>query len=89
MKLTVEAKANIVAQFRTALGDTGSPAVQIGLLTSRINMLTEHLRMHKKDFHSRRGLFSLVTKRRRLMAYLKRKDAATYARLVQELNLRG
>lgn len=89
MNLTVEAKAKVVAQFRKALGDTGSPEVQIALLTSRINMLTEHLRTHKKDFHSRRGLFSMVTKRRRLMAYLKRKDAATYARIVQELGLRG
>ena len=89
MKLNAEAKANIVERFRRAVGDTGSSEVQIALLTSRISLLTEHLRTHKKDFHSRRGLISMVNQRRKLMAYLKRVDPARYAGIVQELGIRG
>ena len=73
MKFSAETKASIVEQFRRAVGDTGSPEVQIALLTARINMLTGHLKAHKKDFHSRRGLIRLVNSRRNLLAYLKRK----------------
>lgn len=72
MKLNAEAKAEIMKQFQRDGSDTGSSEVQIALLTSRINLLTDHLRVHKKDFHSRRGLISLVNQRRKLMIYLKR-----------------
>lgn len=89
MKLNAEAKANIVAQFQRAVGDTGSPEVQVALLTTKISLLTEHLKTHKKDFHSRRGLISMVNSRRTLLAYLKRTNAAAYTRVVQELVLRG
>lgn len=89
MKLNAQAKASIVEQFQRAAGDTGSPEVQIALLTTRINQLTEHLKMHKKDFHSRRGLISMVNQRRNLLDYLKRENYATYTRVVQELGLRG
>ena len=87
--MTAEAKANIVAQFRRAAGDTGSPEVQIALLTARIGVLTEHLKLHKKDFHSRRGLISLVNRRKNLLSYLKSTDTSLYARIIQELGLRG
>lgn len=89
MKLTAEAKATIVERFRRAVGDTGSSEVQIALLTSRINLLTEHLRVHKKDFHSRRGLIAMVNQRRKLMLYLKNTDPTSYARVVQDLGIRG
>jgi small subunit ribosomal protein S15 len=89
MRLTAEATAGIVAKFRRAAGDTGSSEVQIGLLTARINMLTEHLKLHKKDFHSRRGLISLVNRRRSLLAYLKSTDSARHASVIQELGIRG
>lgn len=89
MKLSAEAKANIVEQFRRAAGDTGSPEVQVALLTTRIGLLTDHLKNHKKDFHSRRGLISMVNRRRNLLAYLKREDSTAYTRIVQELGLRG
>jgi small subunit ribosomal protein S15 len=68
--------------------DTGSAEVQIALLTGRINLLSDHFKSHKKDFHSRRGLLSLVGKRRRLLAYLKKKDNAKYQELLEKLNLR-
>lgn len=89
MKLSAEGKADIVAQFRRAASDTGSPEVQIALLTTRINLLTEHLKLHKKDFHSRRGLISMVNQRRALLAYLKNNDPTRYAGVIQELGLRG
>ncbi len=89
MKLTAEAKATIVERFRRAVGDTGSSEVQIALLTSRINLLTDHLRVHKKDFHSRRGLIAMVNQRRKLMQYLKTTDPTRYARVVQDLGIRG
>jgi small subunit ribosomal protein S15 len=89
--MTVDAKANatVIKQFQRAPQDTGSPEVQIALLTNRINSLTLHLKEHKKDFHSRRGLISMVNQRRNLMAYLKRKNKDIFSRLVQELGLRG
>lgn len=89
MKLSAEAKATVVEKFQRAVNDTGSPEVQVALLTTRINLLTEHLKTHKKDFHSRRGLISMVNRRRKLLAYLKRQDSAAYARLVQDLGIRG
>jgi small subunit ribosomal protein S15 len=88
MSLTKEAKTEVVSRFAKHEGDTGSPEVQIALLTARINELTEHLREHKKDHHSRRGLLMLVGQRRRLLNYLRRRDIARYRELVQELGLR-
>ena len=88
MSLTVEAKREIVQKFGKSETDTGSPEVQIALLTARINHLTEHLREHKGDHHSRRGLLMLVGQRRRLLNYLGRKDVDRYRSLIQELGLR-
>jgi len=82
-------KPGIIDEFRTHPGDTGSPEVQVALLTRRIQYLTEHFKTHKKDFHSRRGLLRLVGRRRRLLDYLKRKDIARYRDLVKRLGLRG
>jgi small subunit ribosomal protein S15 len=88
MTLTSEGKLEIVRKFGRDEKDTGSAEVQIALLTTRINELTEHLRMHKKDHHSRRGLLSLVGRRRRLLAYLSRTDLESYRKLIAELGLR-
>jgi small subunit ribosomal protein S15 len=88
MSLTVEAKREIVDKFGRAENDTGSAEVQIALLTARINELTEHLREHGKDHHSRRGLLMLVGKRRRLLNYLQRSDLDRYRALIKELGLR-
>ncbi|MFL5781805.1 MAG: 30S ribosomal protein S15 [Thermoleophilaceae bacterium] len=88
MSLTVEAKREIVQKFGTSEADTGSPEVQIALLTARINHLTEHLREHKHDHHSRRGLLMLVGQRRRLLNYLQRRHLDRYRSLIQELGLR-
>jgi small subunit ribosomal protein S15 len=88
MTLTKEAKTEVMGRFAKHEGDTGSPEVQIALLTARINELTEHLRDHKKDHHSRRGLLMLVGQRRRLLNYLRRRDITRYRELVQELGLR-
>jgi small subunit ribosomal protein S15 len=88
MTLTVDQKLEVVKQFGKSEGDTGSPEVQIALLTRRINHLTEHLREHKHDHHSRRGLLMLVGQRRRLLNYLGRKDLDRYRSLIQELGLR-
>ena len=88
MTLTVEEKQEVVQQFGKTDTDTGSPEVQIALLTRRINHLTEHLREHKHDHHSRRGLLMLVGQRRRLLNYLQRKDLDRYRGLIQELGLR-
>ena len=74
--------------MRPREGDTGSPEVQVAILSERIRNLTEHLKTHKKDFHSRRGLLMMVGQRRRLLDYLKRKEAARYERLVERLGLR-
>ncbi len=83
-----EVKAEIIAKFATHPGDTGSPEVQIALLTYRINHLTEHLKMHKKDHHSRRGLLQMVGSRRSLLNYLKALDIERYRKIVAELDLR-
>ena len=88
MALTKEAKQEIVGKFGRATADTGSPQVQIALLTRRINELTDHLRTHKHDHHSRRGLLKLVGRRRRLLDYLSRKDLEGYRALIKELGLR-
>ena len=88
MSLTQEKKNEIINQYKTHEGDTGSPEVQIALLTTRINDLTEHLREHKHDESSRRGLLKLVGRRRRLLAYLKKKDLNRYVTLTDQLGLR-
>ncbi len=82
-------KETIIEEFKTHTGDTGSPEVQIALLTRRIQYLTEHFKTFKKDFHSRRGLLRLVGRRRRLLDYLKNKDITRYRSLVERLGLRG
>jgi small subunit ribosomal protein S15 len=88
MTLTVEQKQEIVTKHGKDAADTGSAEVQVALLTARINELTEHLRSHKKDHHSRRGLLMLVGKRRRLLNYLQRTDLDRYRALIKELGLR-
>lgn len=89
MALTQAEKQSLIEKFARHPGDTGSPEVQIALLTERIKRLTEHLKTHKKDFHSRRGLYLLVGQRRRLLKYLKREDPKRYATLIRELGIRG
>jgi len=86
--LPVEEKAEIIAEFRVHETDTGSPEVQVSLLTRRINQLTEHMKAHKHDLHSRRGLLLLVGQRRRLLAYLSRKSPERYRALIAKLGLR-
>ncbi|MFO8052930.1 MAG: 30S ribosomal protein S15 [Candidatus Omnitrophota bacterium] len=81
-------KKEIIDKFKDHLGDTGSVAVQIALLTERINYLTDHMKKHKKDFHSRRGLLTLVGRRRRLIDYLKEKDAQSYQEVASELKFK-
>ena len=88
MALQVPQKAEVVKQYQRSGKDTGSPEVQVALLTERINYLTEHFRAHKKDHHGRRGLLKMVGKRRRLLNYLKRTDVEGYRQIVQELGLR-
>lgn len=88
MSITAERKQEVIADYATAKDDTGSPEVQVAILSERIRNLTEHMKMHKKDFHSRRGLLMMVGQRRRLLDYLKRKQAARYERLVERLGLR-
>ena len=83
-----ELKERIVGEYRTHEGDTGSPQVQVALLTTRINQLTEHFKTHKKDNHSRRGLLKMVSQRRSLLDYLKRKDIEQYHELIGRLGLR-
>ena len=83
-----ELKTNIIESNKLHEKDTGSPEVQIALLTERINSLTEHLKVHKKDFHSRRGLLMMVGQRRGLLAYLKKKDIMRYRALIERLGLR-
>jgi len=86
--LTVEDKAEIIADSRIHESDTGSPEVQVSLLTKRINQLTEHLKVHKHDLHSRRGLLMMVGQRRRLLAYLSKKSPERYRALIARLGLR-
>lgn len=88
MAVTTEDRARIVTQYQRAQGDTGSPEVQIALLTERINSLTEHFKAHVKDFHSRRGLLKLVSQRRSLLDYLKRTNNESYRSLIERLGLR-
>ena len=88
MTMTVEKKQEIIDKFKTHEGDTGSPEVQIALLTARITLLTDHLKMHKKDHHSRRGLLKMVGQRKGLLNYIKAKDIVKYRELISELGLR-
>ncbi len=88
MALDKETKTNVVRTFRRHDSDTGSPEVQVALITSRIAYLAEHFKTHKKDHHSRRGLLKLVGRRRRLLDYLKRIDVDRYRKVVADLNLR-
>ncbi len=88
MALATEVKETIIGQYRTHEGDTGSPQVQVALLTQRINELTEHFKTHKKDNHSRRGLLKMVSQRRSLLDYLKRRDIEGYHELITRLKLR-
>jgi small subunit ribosomal protein S15 len=89
VSLTKTEKTDIINQYHVHPSDTGSPEVQIALLTTRISQLTEHLKVHKHDNHSRRGLYKLVGQRRRHLAYLKKKDTERYRRIVERLGLRG
>jgi small subunit ribosomal protein S15 len=86
--LTTEAKSEVIQKFARSEGDTGSPEVQIALLSERITYLTEHFKVHKKDHHSRRGLLKLVGQRRRMLNYLKRKDVERYRAVIKELGIR-
>ncbi|MGH8674536.1 MAG: 30S ribosomal protein S15 [Burkholderiales bacterium] len=88
MSLQVAQKAQVVKQYQRAGNDTGSPEVQIALLTERINSLTDHFKSHVKDFHSRRGLLKMVSQRRKLLDYLKRSDADKYRSVIERLGLR-
>ncbi len=83
-----EKKQAVIAEYRTHETDTGSPEVQVAVLTERIRELTEHLKVHKKDFHSRRGLLKMVGTRRRLLSYLRENDFARYRSLIERLGLR-
>lgn len=87
MALSVEEKQKIIKGFAQTKGDTGSPEVQVALLTSQIIKLTDHLKEHKKDVHSRRGLLAMISKRRRLLNYLLKKDEARYKEVVNKLKL--
>jgi small subunit ribosomal protein S15 len=88
MSITAEEKAKVMKEFGTKDGDTGSPEVQVAILTSRINTLTEHFKTHKKDNHGRRGLLKMVALRRKLLDYTKGKDEARYQALIEKLGIR-
>ena len=88
MALALDRKKTLIEQFRTHDGDTGSPEVQIALLTERINGLTEHFKTHAKDHHSRRGLLMLIGKRRGLLGYLQKKDSERYKAVIEKLGIR-
>jgi len=88
MPLAVDRKRSLIEQFKTHEGDTGSPEVQVALLTERVTSLTEHFKLHAKDHHSRRGLLMLIGKRRGLLEYLKRKDVERYRALIDRLGIR-
>ena len=87
--MTKERKQSLYAEFKTSEKDTGSPEIQIALLTHEINDLNEHLKVHKHDYHSKRGLFQKIGKRRKLLRYLKEKDINRYGALIEKLGLRG
>ncbi len=88
MSMTAERRTALISDYAQGAADTGSPEVQVALITERINYLTEHLKIHMKDFHSRRGLLMLVGRRRRLLDYLKKKDQSRYEQLIGRLSLR-
>jgi small subunit ribosomal protein S15 len=88
MSITAERRTALIGEYKTASTDTGSPEVQVAILTERINNLTEHLKTHAKDFHSRRGLLMMVGRRRRLLDYVKRKNQQRYETLIGRLSLR-
>jgi small subunit ribosomal protein S15 len=88
MPLNLERKKTVIEQFRTHQGDTGSPEVQIALITERVNSLTEHFKQHAKDHHSRRGLLMLIGKRRGLLEYLRKKDPERYRTVTEKLGIR-
>ncbi len=88
MSITAEKKQEVIKEYATKKDDTGSPEVQVAILTNRINELSEHMQTHKKDFHSRRGLLAMVAKRRKLLDYVKSKDDARYQKLIKGLNIR-
>jgi small subunit ribosomal protein S15 len=88
MSITQERKQDVITEFATTTGDTGSPEVQVAILSERITNLTEHLKAHKKDFASRRGLLMMVGQRRRLLDYLRRKEESRYLTLIERLGLR-
>lgn len=88
MSITAARKTELISDYATKTNDTGSPEVQVAILTERINNLTEHFRTHKKDLHSRQGLLKMVSRRRRLLDYLKRNDQERYATVIQRLGLR-
>ena len=88
MALNTEAKKAIMAEFKLHDSDTGSPEVQVALLTTRIKEITEHLKIHKKDYHTRRGLLKLIGQRRRLLDYIMKKDIVRYRKLIKTLELR-
>jgi len=88
MSITAERKAELIKQYGTKDGDTGSPEVQIAILTHRINYLTDHFKTHKKDNHSRRGLLKMVSQRRQLLDYVKRKDVPRYRSIIERLGIR-
>ena len=88
MSITAERKQELIGEYATKKGDTGSPEIQVAILSERIINLTDHLKIHKKDFHSRRGLLIMVGQRRRLLDYLKRKETPKYEALIKRLGLR-
>lgn len=88
MSIATERKQKLIGEYATKKGDTGSPEVQVAILTERINQLSEHMQTHKKDFHSRRGLLAMVAKRRKLLDYLKEKDEERYQKLIKSLKIR-
>ena len=89
MSITAERKQELLTEYATAKGDTGSPEVQVALLTARINDLTGHFKTHTKDHHSRRGLLKMVSRRRKLLDYLKSTNLASYRALIEKLGLRS
>lgn len=88
MSISAERKQDVIKEYATKANDTGSPEVQVAILTERINALSEHMQTHKKDIHSRRGLLAMVARRRKLLDYVKSFDAARYQSLIERLNIR-
>ncbi len=88
MSITAEKKQKVIKEYATKKEDTGSPEVQVAILTNRIEELSQHMQVHKKDFHSRRGLLAMVAKRRKLLDYVKRKDEERYQKLIKSLGIR-